>query len=47
MIIRTRPVNGNNVSQIGGDTFKSKDAFQITLQGQNNQVDIQLVNLRF
>ena len=27
-------VNGNNVSQIGGDTFKSKDAFQITLQAK-------------
>ena len=27
-------VNGNNVSQIGGDTFKSKDAFGITLQAK-------------
>ena len=27
-------VNGNNVSRIGSDTFKSKDAFQITLQAK-------------
>ena len=27
-------VNGDNVAQINGDTFKSKDAFQITLQAK-------------